>query len=201
MLLFSSDIYLLSIKTTRLACYYYTILLHWLLFHGVRNVLSCWLWRWGINDKSLLFICDPGGIFISFKILGVNNYYLDDFQSPTITFSTVLLFLALLIFSSLYYVPSYRNGLGNRYDYLSRQLIMIIFLTITLFVGNLYQIDGLSNTATVYLVLYLMEKYSELHSRNNWNFWILIFLFSIILYKCALFLHGNPEFVIKIWQY
>ena len=201
--------YLLSCSfLTPLAIYYQSNLLAWIVIMVVYCCIGFSFMVIGLcyyvgfeNEDSMIRVSFSsiilGGSFIGLKIIGLKNYYLDVFQSPTITFSSVLLFLALLIFSSLYY----RGYLGILYHYIFKQLIMILAVLICLLLGNVFQIDGLTNTAIVYLVLYLMEKYSELHLECRWNGWILVFLFSIVLYKTALYLHANPDFVISIWKY
>lgn len=77
---------------------------------------------------------------------------------------------------------------------------MIMLLTVGLGVGFTFNLAGISNTATTFLVFYLVEKWVELHLEKGWNGWILILAGSILLYRIALYLHIHPEFVASLFD-
>ena len=56
---------------------------------------------------------------------------------------------------------------------------------------------GLRNVSITFFVLYVLEKYVELHQELRWNGWVLILLISTAMYKAALWLHRNPVFVVN----
>ena len=85
--------------------------------------------------------------------------------------------------------------------YFDKQIPMLCSILSYLVIGNIYNIDGLTNTAIVFSILYLMEKYCEVHLEMNWNAWILVFIFSFIMYKIALYLHTHSEFIYSIVCY
>ena len=136
-----------------------------------------------------------GLMFIGLKAWNLSNYYVDPFATPLTVSSALVLLLALLIFSSYYYHGCGKFTWGEYY--MSRQIPMITFLIVFLLFGNMFHMVGLVNTATVYLVFYLMEKYCDLHCTNNWNGWVLIFIFSVIIYKGALY----PEILFSMFNY
>ena len=53
-------------------------------------------------------------------------------------------------------------------------------------------IIGMKNTAIVFLILFLLERYTETHFDNDWNPWFYFFILSILLWRAALYLHANP---------
>ena len=60
-------------------------------------------------------------------------------------------------------------------------------------------LPGLANTAVTFTVLWLVEKYAELHLEAQWNGWVLLLLVSLIAYKGALWLHNHPVFVASMF--
>lgn len=145
-----------------------------------------------------------GIVFIILKWQGISNEYIHPFSGALTIFSATLLLLALLIFSSYYYRPRFReyhNYYNYGDDYAIRQIPMIVCLSGFLFFGNIFNMVGLVNTATTYLVFYCMEKYCDAHYKFRWNSWVLMFLFSVIIYKSALYLHENPEILFSMFNY
>lgn len=197
---------LISLYILPLAIYYQSLLLGWLSVLCFYQAIGfsfiagglCYYVGFNSNDDMIrvsMTSAVVGVCFIGLKVLNISNYYMKPFASPLTVFSAILLLLALLIYSSRYY---YHYG-GN--TFILRQIPMIIFLIGFLFFGNLYNMEGLKNTATVYLVFYLIEKYCDLHWSLEWNLWVLVFLFSVIIYKAALYLHGNPDILISMFNY
>ncbi len=200
---------LFSIYMIPLTVYYQSNLIAWLsvlCFYQALgfSFICCGLCYYiGFGDKEAMMRVSItssiiGMIFIGLKAFKVSNYFIEPFAVPLTLSSAIVLLLALLIFSSYYY-PSYRCYLGKKY--LLRQIPMIFCLVGFLFFGNLFHMVGLVNTATVYLVFYLMEKYCDLHCLSNWNHWVLVFFFSVIIYKGALHLHENPEILFSMLNF
>ena len=60
-------------------------------------------------------------------------------------------------------------------------------------------VPGLANTATTFTVLWLVEKYAELHLEARWNGWFLLLFLSLSAYKGALWMHDHPAFVASMF--
>lgn len=108
---------------------------------------------------------------------------------------TLTLLLALLILSSYWYG---RND-SILLQWGVRQLEIISVLLVITFVGNIWNLTSMTNTAYVFWALYITEKYVELHLEKRWNIWILIFLASITLWRIALFIHSRPGFIVSMF--
>ena len=120
------------------------------------------------------------------------------FIQPVYIFSTIVYLLALLIVSSQYYQDIYYQNAYQNYknNYFNRQLLMIISLTAITFVGCLYGITSFYNTAIVFTVLYLVEKFVvELSD----NIIVKLFLVFVGMFVASLYLHTHPEFVISLF--
>jgi len=78
---------------------------------------------------------------------------------------------------------------------------MIIALLVGSFVGLIYNIEGMSNTALTFLVFYVIEKYTEFHFDHEYNGWVFVFIISVVAYKCALWLHHHPEFIVSMFSH
>ena len=145
-------------------------------------------------------------IFVTLKLTKISNLFIETFQKPMITFGSIMLFFSLLIFSSQFNNYQYHR-FGSDLAYLMhafiiRQIIFIVALISGLVIGNIWNIKGLTNTAIVFLVLFLMEKYNEAHLLDfNGNLWILLLINSVFLYRSALFLHRNSDFVVAMFSY
>jgi len=136
-------------------------------------------------------------MFIALRVSGISANFINLFQQPMSVMSTLVLFLSLLIYSSYYYDYSGRNI----HSYMQRQFLMVFFLIVYLYFGYTYSLDGLKNTSIVFLVLYLIEKYSDFHFVVEWRPEIFMFFISVFLYKAAMWLHNNREFVISLFDY
>jgi len=132
------------------------------------------------------------------NLLGVSEReghadWLVPFVSPLTVVGALTLYLALLILSSRWYERSDSSTYGYR------NALMITALVAGLFVGNTFGMQGLANTATTFLVMFVMEKYVEVHVEKHWNVWVMVLLLSLAMYKAALYLHLHPEFVALIF--
>ena len=123
-------------------------------------------------------------------------FYITPFKTAIGVAGGLTLYLALLIFSSIQYYSA-RN-----YPYYIRQIPMIVALTLGLLIGNMVLVNtGLANTATVFLVLFFIEKGADIHYHNEWNGWLLILFISVSTYYLALWFHHNPSIILSILQF
>ena len=125
-------------------------------------------------------------------------------------------FLALLITSSLYYRRRAKR-------YAAFNVLALAAMLAGAAVGATSRMPGLYNTAVTFLLLWLGEKYSELHIEAKWNGWLLVtqppvaplspagpqpfgltarrplapqvLVASVALYRAALAMHDHPEWV------
>jgi len=128
-------------------------------------------------------------------IMQVDPAIVAPFQSPVSVLGSVNLFLCLLIMSSYYYERTRGGG-----DYLRRNGTFLAAAMAAMYVGQVFGLTGMANTATTFFVLWVLEKYSELHFENNWNMWVFVLLSSGVMYKSALWLHANPAFVVSLFS-
>jgi len=77
---------------------------------------------------------------------------------------------------------------------------MINALLGALAAGSMLGLPGMFNTGVTFTVLYVMEKYIELHYEMKWNAWFLMLLISATMYKASLWLHRNPDFVKSLFE-
>jgi hypothetical protein len=199
--------FMISSVLLPIALHYNSSLLCWIIVMGYYSSIGFSFICTGLcyfvgfdSEESLQRVCTNSFflqvIFIGSKIYGVNIPYLKLFQTPVVTFSSVLLCLGLLIFSSYYY-----SSIRCRLGYTKRQVIMVLNLLACIAVGNIFGINGLTNTGYVFFVLYCMEKYVEFHMFNELNLWVFVFAGSVVLYYCALYLHRNPKLIISLFVY
>merc|ERR550514_8145 len=133
--------------------------------------------------------------------------WLQPFAPACTVLGSLTLYLAMLIMSSLYYHPHphqpyYRDGAQHPpkpLSYNARNWIMVVCLLAGLLVGSLEGMPGLTNTALTFAVLWLMEKWCELHLESKWNMWLLVLALSTVVYYCALYLHLRPDFVASLF--
>ena len=112
------------------------------------------------------------------------------FRSASFVMGGIVYYLAMLIISSQYYTY-------HRYNQM--QGMTVASLLAGLFVGRVFGIPGLANTATVFTAFYITEKYVELHTNMDWNGWFLILGLSGLAYKGSMYCHQNPSFISAIF--
>ena len=193
---------------TPLALLYKSTLIAYVATAGIAHCLGfsffilpfCYCIGWKSEDAmvrtaatSTCMLC----AFVAARVFQVEPEVLALFQSPVNVLGAVMLFLCLLIMSNLYYCDAYR-GCGG--DYLRRNATFMAAASCAMYCGNVYGMQGLSNTATTFFVLWLMEKYCELHISQEWNVWVMVLLLSITMYKLALGLHEYPAFVASLFE-
>ena len=156
----------------------------------------CWII--GFNSKEALYRCCCSSLLLLLIFVGLRMYSVDEeqiclpFVSPVTVFGSNMYFLGMLILSWLH----------ARVDipYWARQLHMCISLLVASYIGFVFGFEGLANTSIVYLSIYLVEKYVELHSEMKWSGWILILILSCFLYRSSLYLHQNPQIILSLFS-
>jgi hypothetical protein len=138
-----------------------------------------------INSFILLLI------FIIIRALNINNEMIELYRSPIQIFGTFTYFLGLLIISSIYYDEIKKS-------YVERQIIFVVSLLVVLFVGNVYDLPSLTNTAYVFGALYLMEKNVDFFMKIEGNIMVMILILSLFLWWLSLYLHRHPKIIISI---
>jgi hypothetical protein len=129
--------------------------------------------------------------FSGFRISGWEPAFVAIFGPAVQILGTCLLLLAILIMSSR--INAHRRA------WFFWNGLMLVLLGALLFIGNVFVMVGLTNSALTFAVLWLVEKYGEIHSEFGWNPWIAILLVSVLLWRIALFLHTHPGFVMAIF--
>jgi len=158
-------------------------------------------YAFGFDDKNALY----RNLVASFTILNTivalrlfkfKDIYslLSPIQTPASIFGSFVSNIGLLIISSLYY--KYRDPMSY---YALRNVLMVVNLFYSYYVGMLFEIDGLTSTSRVFFVLYLWTKFSEVHFENHWSPWLLILFSSITLWRGSLYLHTNPSLIVDIF--
>lgn len=127
------------------------------------------------------------------RIANVSSAYIRPFARGAMVMGNVVYFLALLILSSKWrqdmFLPSYA----------ARQAAMVGSLTVALFVGNVFSMPCMSNTAAIFLVLWLMEKELEYRWGPSSGA-VLLFLNFVALYALAHYLQTHPELVVSVFD-
>lgn len=150
-----------------------------------------------LNPVLVVVVCSVAllSIFSVFRILGISRI-LDPFGTPVMTFGSVAVFAALLVYSS------YRYYYHQKYEFETFQFrqIPIIALTIfEIFIGTFFGIDCLTNSGFAFLAFYLYQKWWELHQKRGWDKAIFVFPSCLVLWRISLYLHVHPDFVVSLF--
>lgn len=129
--------------------------------------------------------------------------HLAPFRSAVSVFGSIVFFLAMLIMSSRFYHPSHRRGIGpsGRHPYLFVNFVTLVTLLGFMAVGLVGGLPGMANTATVFMVLWLVEKYADFHVTSAWNGWVLVLVLSVATWRGALRLHSSPDFISSLFDF
>lgn len=127
----------------------------------------------------------------SAPLAGVPGRFVETFVAPVSVVGSLTLYLALLVTSSLYY----RRSVEPRKRYGAFNLVALCALLAGAAVGATSRMPGLYNTAATFLLLWIGEKYCELHLEAKWNGWLLVLVASVALYRAALAMHDHPEWL------
>lgn len=132
-------------------------------------------------------------IFVLFRLARCSSRYLQPFVSSVSVLGGITHYLALLIMSNMWYERDNSEYIGNN-------LRMLVSLVVAQYVGNVYDMTGLANTATTFSVLWILEKVHEFHHTLKLNGWIMVFAGSFATYFMALWLHAHPAFVASLFR-
>jgi len=118
--------------------------------------------RIGFEDKDGAVRCAVASLlllsgFTAAKIAAIDNSALHTFASPVSVLGSNVLFLALMIIASKYTYPARHNR--RALSYVGRNILMVGALLLAWGFGFVWGMPGMSTTATVYAVLFGMEKY------------------------------------------
>lgn len=148
-----------------LAIIFQSKFLGYVVFAKVHNLLGfrmmyfpgCLIMGWK-NDSAMLSSCFASfflvSCYIGLRLSEVELYYLRPFSSSCIVLGGISYFMSLLILST---------GYARNDKYLISNFFMLVTLTLGMYFGFVYQMDGLRNTSIVFSVFWLMEKYYELY--------------------------------------
>merc|ERR1712196_579491 len=155
----------------------------------------------GFDDKNALYrnlvaSFTVLNVIVALRLFNFKETYslLSPIQTPVSILGSLVSNIGLLIISSLYY--RYRDAVSY---YALRNVLMVLNLLYSYYVGMLFRIDGLTSTSRVFFVLYLWTKFSELHFENHWSPWLLILGTSITLWRGSLYLHTNPGLLVDMF--
>jgi hypothetical protein len=140
-----------------------------------------------------------GLTFIGLTIGKITHKVLYIYQQPLTVFSTVVLFIGLLIYSSKwYYHYRYDNSIFN---YVKRQIFFLVPLSIYVSFGLVLGLEGMTNSAITLAFFYATEKFLEFSDlfELNWSFPVLCV--SLVLYGVSLFLHSHKNFIASMFSY
>jgi len=128
--------------------------------------------------------------FASLRVLGVDVAVLRPFGTGAMVLGNICYFLALLILCS-----PWRRSRGR---YKAWQATMVASLVGAMLMGLVFSMPSMSNTATTFMVLYIMEKQLEV----NWGKAATLGVFAnfVLLYFIAHYLHTHPEHVVSMFD-
>jgi len=149
--------------------------------------------------RSVITSMIVGIVFIILKMAKVSGKIIQVYQQPLTVFSSVVMFLGLLLYCSDHYYYRRQNERWYSLSYLFRQIIFLVFDLGYLYFGFVYGLEGLKNTALTYLVFFLTEKFLELCVYFKIDFSIITLAVSILMYYCSLYLHSNKDFIVSIF--
>lgn len=128
-------------------------------------------------------------LFTGLRIAGVESSYLRPFSTGAMCLGNVMFFLAMLILSNTWRVNKW---------YVAINAAMLGTLLLAMLIGNVYALPSMSNTATVFFVLWVMEK--ELEVRWGGFGIVVLFLNFVALYFIAHYLHTHPDLVMSVFD-
>lgn len=128
--------------------------------------------------------------FAGLRMAGIDAPKLQPFAAGAMCLGNVMYFLALLIQSSRW---------RHSRTYWQWQTGMACSLLAALFVGNVYALPSMANTATTFMLLYFFQKQIEV----KWDsgFAIVVFFCNFVgLYYLAHYLHTHPEHIASMFD-
>ena len=78
---------------------------------------------------------------------------------------------------------AYRNSRKkDNFDWHYKNAIFLGWILVAMYLGFIYSLDGMRNTAIVYFFLFTMEKLEEVNRYFSENVWLFYFITSLIVY-------------------
>ena len=124
--------------------------------------------------------------------------FLEIFGNGINVMGTVVLFLALLIFSFKWY-SYYGHHNSFMYRYWVRQLLMVGAFVYVLIFGNLLNLNSMKNATYVYLVLYVILKVQEIGTTLD-LYAPMALLICFILFFASLYAHRRPGLIVSLFK-
>lgn len=158
----------------------------------------------GFDDQHALVRCAFASSILLSTMIGLRVFEfpivarLTPLQIPISIFGSLVLHIALLIVSSKYYAKRgwFSSSSQSIPSYLFRNAMMIFVLLLEMGVGSTYpELEGLANSASVFMVLYLWSKSGEFCDEAKLSPWIFILVSSLCLWKSSLYMHANPGII------
>lgn len=180
-------------------------------FQGVVAVFCFWLgfYKWGrLYDQFKLFFCPYGPhwknrmkattlvVFITDIAIRLCAKY-QEFDLLS-NFTVGLSIFGIKLILTWRVIKSQTKSI-NRWDSHDKkhQAKMIVCLLICFGLGYGFDIVGMQNEAIMFSIIYGIA----LISMFDWfSFWVKCFIISLIAYKSAMYLHGNPDFLIQMFM-
>jgi hypothetical protein len=127
---------------------------------------------------------------ITLRLFRINPEFLIPFRRALATFGSIGYFLGLLILQHV------RGTI-----IISPAVVMVFSLVTGTFFGAFLNIPSLFNTSVVFACLYSMDRIALM---NFWRtlpgFWAGVFASSIFVYQLSLWMHTNPDWMMKIFM-
>lgn len=131
-------------------------------------------------------------ISIFIKTLKISNNITEIYQSPLQIFGTISYFIGIIFISPYDY---YRKKLS----YIGIQIIFILSFVLLVFIGNIFKAKSLLDTSITFGAIYIFIKIYELYEIFE-NIWVYIFVTSLCLWYCSLYLYRHPKFIISVFD-
>lgn len=124
---------------------------------------------------------------------------LEPFSAPVAKISNVMLFLSLLIISSEHSSFSRRDRHSRRpVNWYFANIGFVALVAASMFLGPVLALEGMTNAANTFAILYALDKYAEFHLSRDWNGWVLVLLVSVAVWQGSLFLTQHPQHLASI---
>jgi hypothetical protein len=154
-------------------------------------------WAIGFDNANAMHRCVSisMGLIPAFLWASMNNAispkYLEPFASGMTVYALIAYFIALLIMSHGHYWYRHKNDI-----HVSSNIVMILSLIACIFVGSVYSIPCIMNTALVFVFLYGTDKISTM-SRDTY---VNLFIVSVIAIIAFMQLKTHPKFLIDMFD-
>jgi len=149
----------------------------------------------GFHGESAMGRCTVASVmlivtFTTVRLFAADLAFVRPFATGAMCLGNVMYFLGTLISSS--------KWLCEDSEYTVRQAIMVGSLVAALLVGNILALHSMSNTATTFLVLWLMEKQMEI----KWGDLSILVVFAnfVALYFISHYLYTHPEHIVSLFD-